>query len=54
MFLEERFEEELYNIQRMMEPIVFGALSIGEIASTNSGDLVIHNKSIVLGLMAEI
>lgn len=51
MFLEERFEEELKNIQNKLSFTVEGALSIGEIASENSGQLVIHNKSTILGLL---
>lgn len=52
MFLEDRFEEELANIQAKMEYPVEGALSIGEIASKRNGSLVIHNKSTVLGLLS--
>ena len=51
MFLEERFVEELYNIQDKLKYAVEGCLSIGEIASTRRGDLVIHNKSTVIGLL---
>lgn len=51
MFLEERFEEELQNIQAKMKYPVEGALSFGEIASKRNGELVIHNKSTVLGLL---
>jgi hypothetical protein len=51
MFLEERFVEELYNIQNKLKFAVEGCLSIGEIASTRRGDLVIHNKSTVIGLL---
>ena len=51
MFLEERFEEELKNIQSKLTFEVEGALSIGEIASQNDGKLVIHNKSTILGLL---
>lgn len=50
MFMEERFEEELRNIQSKLKYTVEGALSIGEIASKNNGGIVIHNKSTVLGL----
>jgi Uncharacterized conserved protein len=51
MFLEERFEEELKNIQNKLSFTVEGALSIGEIASESNGQLVIHNKSTILGLL---
>lgn len=51
MFLEERFEEELQNIQAKMKYPVEGALSFGEIASKRNGELAIHNKSTVLGLL---
>ena len=53
MFMEDKFEEELSNIQAKLKPIVQGALSIGEIASKRNGDIVIHNKSTVLGLVAK-
>lgn len=52
MFLEERFEEELTNIQSKFKYTVQGALSIGEISSSNNGQLVIHNKSTILGLLS--
>jgi hypothetical protein len=51
MFLDDRFEEELANIQQCLQYEVLGALSIGEIACTCNGELVIHNKSTVLALM---
>ncbi len=51
MFLEDRFVEELQNIQTKMRYPVEGALSFGEIASKRNGDLVIHNKSTILGLL---
>ncbi|SHJ47540.1 FIST signal transduction protein [Clostridium magnum] len=51
MFLEELFEEELKNIQDNLSFTVEGALSIGEIASQDNGQLVIHNKSTILGLL---
>lgn len=53
MFLEDRFEEELQNIQAKMKHTVEGALSIGEFASKRNGELVIHNKSTVLGLLVD-
>jgi hypothetical protein len=53
MFMEERFEEELWNIQSRLNTKVYGALSIGEIASGNDGELIIHNKSTILGLVEE-
>lgn len=53
MFLEERFDEELKNIQSKFKYPVEGALSIGEIASSRNGDIVIHNKSTILGLLEQ-
>jgi hypothetical protein len=53
MFLGERFEEELSNIQNKMEYPVEGALSIGEIASQRNGNIIIHNKSTILGLLTQ-
>lgn len=49
LFMGERFEEELSNIQIKMKHPVLGTLSIGEIASLNNGNIEIHNKSTVLG-----
>jgi len=51
MFLEDRFTEELENIQDGMRYTVEGALSLGEIACRENGELVIHNKSTVLAVM---
>jgi hypothetical protein len=51
MFLEDRFEEELENIQSSLNYGVQGTLSIGEIAFSENGKLVIHNKSTVLALL---
>lgn len=51
MFLEGDFQEELKNIQRKLNYKVIGALSIGEISSTKTGEVIIHNKSTVLGLV---
>lgn len=51
MFLEERFTDELKNIQDNLKYTVEGALSIGEISSRSSGEIVIHNKSTILGLL---
>lgn len=51
MFLEDLFNVELKNIQDKLNFTVEGALSIGEIASQNNGELVIHNKSTILGLL---
>jgi len=51
MFLEDRFTEELENIQGGMRYCVEGALSLGEIACRDNGELVIHNKSTVLAVM---
>jgi len=53
MFLEEQFEEELQNIQAKMKYPVEGVLSFGEIASKRNGELVIHNKSTILGILEE-
>jgi hypothetical protein len=53
MFMEERFEEELNNIQGRLDYKVYGGLSIGEIASGENGELIIHNKSTILGLVEE-
>jgi hypothetical protein len=51
MFLEERFIDELKNIQDNLNYSVEGALSIGEISSQAGGGIVIHNKSTILGLL---
>lgn len=51
MFLAERFEEELYNIQSKLKYRVEGALSIGEIATLKNGEIVIHNKSTIIALL---
>ena len=51
MFMNDRFEEELENIQQYMDVQVEGALSIGEVSSIKDGSLQIHNKSTVLGLL---
>lgn len=51
MFLENNFKIELANIQNRMNCTVEGALSIGEISSNLDGNIVIHNKSTVLGLL---
>lgn len=51
MFLDDRFEEELNNIQNKLQYPVEGALSIGEISSNAKGEIVIHNKSTILGLL---
>jgi len=51
MFLEDRFSEELDNIQLNLNYAVEGALSIGEIACNLNGELIIHNKSSVLAIM---
>lgn len=51
MFMEERFREELRNIQKQLRYGMEGALSIGEFASRRNGELVIHNKSTVLALL---
>lgn len=53
MFLENKFTTELKNIQDKMKYEVEGALSIGEISSKANGEIVIHNKSIVLALLHE-
>ncbi|MBC9784068.1 FIST C-terminal domain-containing protein [Heliobacterium chlorum] len=52
MFLEERFDSELSNIQAYLKYPVEGALSIGEIASRKNGEIIIHNKSTILGLLS--
>lgn len=51
MFLNEYFDEELKNIQDNLKYPIEGALSIGEISSHTNGELVIHNKSTILGLL---
>jgi hypothetical protein len=51
MFLEDRFSEELDNIQASLKYKVEGALSIGEIATRKNGEMVIRNKSSVLAIM---
>jgi hypothetical protein len=53
MFMEERFEEELYNIQSKLKNVVEGTLSIGEISSGTNGGIQIHNKSTVIGILTE-
>lgn len=52
MFLEDRFEEELSNIQNKLKYRVEGALSIGEIATLENGEIEIHNKSTIVALLA--
>lgn len=52
MFLDEQFDSELFNIQKLLDSTVEGALSIGEIASRANGKLIVHNKSTILGLLA--
>jgi hypothetical protein len=52
MFLEDDFKIELANIQQKMNKPLQGALSIGEFSSTKEGNLVIHNKSSILGLVS--
>lgn len=52
MFMEDRFGEELNNIQTKLNSTVIGALSIGEISSDKKGELIIHNKSTILGLLS--
>jgi len=52
MFMGNRFEEELNNIQDKLAFSVEGGLSIGEIASQRNGELIIHNKSTILGILA--
>lgn len=51
MFMEDIFDMELANIQKRLKYKVEGALSIGEVSSTNNGELTIHNKSTILGLL---
>jgi len=51
MFMEDGFEEELKNIQDKLSYMIEGALSIGEISSQDNGELIIHNKSTILGLL---
>lgn len=51
MFMDNRFDEELSNIQNKLAFSVEGALSIGEISSQKNGNLIIHNKSTILGLL---
>ncbi|EQB87342.1 hypothetical protein M918_09595 [Clostridium sp. BL8] len=41
------------NFQSKLKYPVEGALSIGEISSQKNGELVIHNKSTILGLLSE-
>lgn len=53
MFMEERFEEELRNIQSKLKTVVEGTLSIGEISSGTSGGIQIHNKSTVIGILTQ-
>ncbi len=53
MFLEDLFENELSNIQNKLSFPIEGALSIGEIATKNSGEIVIHTKSTVLALLRD-
>lgn len=51
MFLEDLFNEELTNIQSKLRYPLEGALSIGEISSLKNGNIEIHNKSSILGLI---
>jgi hypothetical protein len=53
MFMEDRFEEELHNIQSKLKTVVEGTLSIGEISSGTNGGIQIHNKSTIIGILAE-
>jgi hypothetical protein len=53
MFLEDKFTEELNNIQKSMDYILEGALSIGEIATNHDGSIMIHNKSTVLAYIED-
>ncbi len=53
MFLEDRFTEELSNIQSNLDFPLQGALSIGEIATNHDGSIMIHNKSTVLAYIEE-
>ncbi|NTV91533.1 MAG: FIST domain-containing protein [Clostridiales bacterium] len=53
MFLEDRFSEELSNIQKNLDYLLEGALSIGEIATGHDGKIIIHNKSTVMAYMEE-
>lgn len=50
-FMEDRFEEELVNIQSKLKATLQGVLSISEISTKRNGQIVIHNKSAVLGLL---
>ncbi len=51
VFLGKYFTDELDNIQANLNYGVEGALSIGEIASRENGELIIHNKSTVLAII---
>lgn len=53
MFLGERFKEELVNIQDKLAYPIIGALSIGEIASKTNGEIIVHNKSTIIGLLSK-
>jgi hypothetical protein len=53
LFLQERFEEELGNIQSCLPqgtPLI-GAMSLGEIADADNSCLELFNKTIVLGAL---
>ncbi len=51
MFLENRFNTEIANIQAALPIFLEGALSISEIASGKNGELLIHNKSTIIGVL---
>lgn len=50
-YLGTSFKTEVANIQEIMDVPVYGALSIGEVSSLSNGELKIHNKSTVLGVI---
>lgn len=51
MFLEDKFKSELKNIQKSLKEVLYGALSIGEISTSFDGELIIHNKSTIIGMV---
>lgn len=51
MFLDDKFQTEIANIQSKLPIFLEGALSISEFASGQKGELLIHNKSTIIGVL---
>jgi len=52
LFLEDRFEDELKSIEEKAgdSTLLFGFLSLGEVASTGDKYIELHNKAVVIGI----